>query len=161
MTVSSATHGCRGPFAWCKLTTVTIVCLVAALLVGGCASGRAMDLKTEAQFDAAISGPQPALVMFYKQGCATCAPLEGTFDHLAEEYEGRAVVGKFAVLTFVFGVPSRRIKEQYDISFVPTAILFVDGQPAGRWFMDYSINHYREALNQYVPPAMEEESSGG
>ena len=136
--------------------------ILMAALLGGCANGKAVVIKDEPQFNQeAMTSSQPALVMFYKQGCASCAALEPTMDKLAAEYQGRAFVGKFMVMTFVFGVTAPDLKERYDVAFVPTVVLLVNGQQKGRWVMDYDADHYRQALDQYVAAAATEKAVGG
>ena len=135
-----------------------------AALAGGCADsgGKAIVLQDKAEFDqVALHADKPALVMFYKGGCASCAALEPTFDKLAGEYAGRAVVAKFMILTFVFGVTSPELKEKYDVVFVPHVVLLVNGQEKKHWIMDYNIDDYRKALDQYVRPAGAEGGSAG
>ena len=40
------------------------------------------------------------------------------------------------IMTFFFGVTAPELREGYDISFVPTAILFVNGQEKRRWMLN-------------------------
>ena len=58
--------------------------MVLPLLAGGCAPGeRAITLKDAGEFQTvALEGKDPALVMFYKDGCETCEELEPTIDAL-------------------------------------------------------------------------------
>ncbi|MHC4716847.1 MAG: thioredoxin family protein [Planctomycetota bacterium] len=126
-----------------------------AALPGGCAPAddtKALVITSEAQFDREVlQSPKPALVLFYKQGCAPCAPLYGTMDRLACEYRGRAVVAKHMVLTFFFFAPAPGLKARYNIRLVPTVILFANGQPRRRWLCEYRIDTYRCALNEVLP----------
>ena len=127
-----------------------------AVLAAGCASPgpeKALVIRSTEQFDREVLGSgKPALVLFSKQGCAPCAPLYGTMDQLAAEYRGRAVVAKHMVLTFFFFAPAPKLKARYNIRLVPTVILFADRQPRRRWLCVYSIDTYREALNEVLPP---------
>jgi thioredoxin-like negative regulator of GroEL len=68
-------------------------------------------------------------------------------DKLADEYRGKAIIAKFMLMTPYFVVTSSEIKSRYDISFFPTAILFVNGQPVNRWSLHYKIEDYRHALD--------------
>ena len=129
-------------------------CAVLAVLAGGCAGGKVTRIADEAAFQKiVIEANQPVLVDFYKGGCATCIPLDGVMDQLVEDYKGRAVIAKFETMTGFFGIPSRQIKEKYDIVFFPTAILFVNGQEKKRWIIRYGINGYRREMDQHVPAA--------
>ncbi len=131
-----------------------------AVLAGGCAGGKVTRIADEAAFQKIVLGAdQPVLVDFYKGGCATCIPLDGVMDQLVEDYKGRAVVAKFETMTGFFGIPSRQIKEKYDIVFFPTAILFVNGQEKKRWIIRYDINRYRKELDQHVPASTTQTAS--
>ncbi|MFA6133750.1 MAG: thioredoxin family protein [Phycisphaerae bacterium] len=138
----------------------TVACVLLLALAGGCGGGgKAVVLKNADEVNAAIYGDPPSLVMFYKQGCATCVALEPTFDKLAKEYKGRALVSKYMIYTFTFHVNSWELKKKYDIAFVPTVLLFVDGQEKKRWVVDYKINDYRKALDEVVAPTETQPSS--
>jgi thioredoxin 1 len=132
-------------------------CTLLALLAGGCASDKAVVYGSPAEVEKVIAGtPQPVLLMFFKGGCASCAALEPIFDQLAAEYQGKAVVGKFMILTLVFEVTSPELKDQYGVVFVPHVILTVNGQEKQHWIMDYNIDDYRKALNEVLgnkPPS--------
>ncbi len=124
------------------------------VLAGGCAGDKVTRIADEAAFQqVVVDADQPVLVDFYKGGCATCIPLDGVMDQLVEDYKGRAVIAKFETMTAFFGIPSRQLKEKYDIVFFPTAILFVNGQEKKRWIIRYGINGYRKELDQHVPAA--------
>ncbi|HET6429172.1 MAG TPA: thioredoxin domain-containing protein [Phycisphaerae bacterium] len=127
-----------------------------AVLAGGCASAgpeKALVIRRTEQFDREVlQSGKPALVLFSKQGCAPCAPLYGTMDRLACEYKARAVVAKFMALTFFFHAPAPELNARYNICWVPTVILFANGQPRRRWLCEYSIDTYRQALNEVLPP---------
>jgi thioredoxin-like negative regulator of GroEL len=121
------------------------------MLAGGCdapASHKALDIEEAAQVKKVIADSnQPVLLMFYKQGCASCAALEPIIDRLATEYEGRAVVAKFMILNVGFGVKSRELKDRYNVVFVPHVILTVGGQEKQHWISDYNTDDYRKAIN--------------
>ena len=108
-----------------------------ALLAGGCANEKAVVYADQAEVERVISSSQqPVLMMFFKGGCASCAALEPTFDQLAAEYQGRAVIGKFMILTLVFELTSPELKDRYGVVFVPHVVLLVNGQEKQHWIMD-------------------------
>ena len=132
---------------------IDLACAVLALVAAGCAGDKVTRIADEAAFQKiVIDANQPVLVDFYKGGCATCIPLDGVMDQLVDEYKGRAIIAKFQTMTLLFGIPSRQLKEKYDIVFFPTAILFVNGQEKRRWIIRYGITGYRKELDQLVPP---------
>ena len=143
-----------------RIPTVATACALLVLAAGGCAGGpKAVSLKDAAEFKSLVTGAdKPVLVMFYKGGCASCIALEPTIDQLASEYEGRAVVAKYMILTFTFGVTSPELKEKYGVVFVPHVALLVNGQEKQHWIMEYSIDGYRKALNEAVGPLSAKQS---
>lgn len=142
------------------LTAGLLACTAAALTTLGCGGGKVMPLKSEAEFDSVVlQSARPVLVDFYKGGCPTCIPLDGIMDKLAEEYRGRAVIAKVELMSPVFVVLTPELKKRYDISYFPTAVLFVNGQETKRWVIHYATNDYRKALNEAIaaqqgPPAV-------
>lgn len=133
------------------------VLVMLPLLAGGCAPGeRAITLKGAAEFQAiALEAKDPALVMFYKDGCETCDELEPTLDALATDYKGRAVVARLMVVSFVGAKLCPEINVKYDIGMVPTLILFVGGQEKQRWVAEFDSGRYKKALDAYARPATE------
>ena len=76
----------------------------------------------DAEFRAFLEEKSVALVDFWASWCGPCRMVGPTIEQLAQEYEGRASVGKVNVdeeggLAGDFGVMS-----------IPTAILFKNGQ---------------------------------
>jgi thioredoxin 1 len=131
-----------------------VASVILPLLAGGCVPGeRAVTLKGPAEFQAVLAGQDPALVMFYKDGCETCEEMEPMIDSLATEYQGRAVVARLMVVNAVRREPWPAINAKYDIHMVPTVILFVGGQEKQRWVAEFDKGQYKKALNLYVRPA--------
>lgn len=142
--------------------TAVTACAILTVLAGGCASGKVTRIADEAAFQQIVVGADlPVLVDFYKGGCATCVPLDGVMDQLVDNYNGRAVIAKFETMTAFFRIPSRRLKQKYDIAFFPTVILFVNGQERRRWIMRYAIEVYRKELDQCVSPETTQTASAG
>lgn len=120
-----------------------------ALSASGCQSaGATVEINTAAEFQSlVVNNPKPALVLFYKQGCASCLALMPTMDTLAQEYQGRATVGQFMIFTFVLAVTNQELKDRYNVELVPHVVLLVDGKERGHWTMEYDIDVYRQALD--------------
>lgn len=82
---------------------------------------------TEANFSSQVlESSQPVLVDFWAPWCGPCKMLAPTVDEIANDYAGRARVGK--VNTDQDG----SIASQYGIQGIPTVILFKNGQPVDR-----------------------------
>jgi thioredoxin 1 len=125
---------------------------LAALGTGGCqSSGSTIEIHNPAEFQSvAVDNPKPTLVLFYKQGCASCLALMPTIDKLAQEYQGRAMVGQFMILTFTFGVTSQELKDRYEVALVPHVVLLVNGKVKDHWTMEYDIDAYRKGLDAAI-----------
>ncbi|HEX7009256.1 MAG TPA: thioredoxin, partial [Phycisphaeraceae bacterium] len=65
---------------------------------------------------------KPVLVDFWAEWCMPCRMLAPTIDELAKEYQGRVKVGK------VDTDSNRDVSLNYNISAIPTVILFNQGQ---------------------------------
>lgn len=82
---------------------------------------------TEANFSSEVlQSGQPVLVDFWAPWCGPCKMLGPTVEEIANDYAGKARVGK--VNTDSDG----GIASQYGIQGIPTVILFKDGQPVDR-----------------------------
>jgi len=71
-------------------------------------------------------------------------------DDLARAYWGRIKVARFMVMTRYLDVPSPEIKERYDITYIPTVILFDKGVEVARWRLVVMEGVYRYDLNKFL-----------
>jgi len=71
-------------------------------------------------------------------------------DDLAREYWGRIKVARFMVMSRYLDVPSPEIKEKYDISYIPTVILFDKGIEVERWRLVVMEEVYRYDLDKFL-----------
>jgi len=132
----------------------------AGLLVSlgaGCSQDLVIIDSTEEFEEKIIRADKPALIMFYKMGCASCAALEPGIAELANEYKDRAVVSKYLIMNFFLMSLNPPLRDKYDLAFYPTVILFVDGVERHRWMANYDLNSYRRQLDELVPPPPDEE----
>lgn len=79
---------------------------------------------TDGNFDAEVlKSAEPVLVDFWAEWCMPCRMLGPTIDALAEQYNGKAKVGK------VDTDANRQVAMKYGITAIPTIIIFKGGQP--------------------------------
>ena len=80
---------------------------------------------TESNFDEeVINSDKPVLVDFWAEWCGPCRALGPQIDAMAQEFAGKVKVGKLDTEAH------RDLAMRYDISALPTVILFKDGQPS-------------------------------
>ncbi len=73
-------------------------------------------------FDDVNYGDQPVQVDFWATGCGPCRMIAPAVEEVAEEFEGRAVVGKVDV------DEETDIARRYGIMSIPTLIVFKNGK---------------------------------
>ena len=74
-----------------------------------------------------LTSDQPVLLEFWAEWCGPCRMLAPTIDEIAEEYKGKAKVGKLTTDA------NRNTAMRFSISAIPTIILFHKGQIAKKF----------------------------
>jgi thioredoxin 1 len=89
-------------------------------------AGKALEV-TDANFeDAILNAEQPALVDFWAVWCGPCRIVSPIVEEIADEYDGRLVVGKLDVDS------NRDTAVRFGIQAIPTILLVKDGEIADR-----------------------------
>ena len=87
-----------------------------------------------------LDGEKSALVEFWAPWCGHCINLEAAFDEVAEAYAERLAVGKLNI------DEHPALAEQYFIEFVPTLVIFSEGD-----LIDFVISPgSREAIADFI-----------
>src|SRR5690606_16637238 len=78
---------------------------------------------SDANFEQEVLGSaQPVLVDFWAEWCQPCKMLAPTIDQVAEEFAGKAKVGKLDTDS------NREVSVKYGITAIPTVIVFKGGE---------------------------------
>ncbi len=99
------------------------------------------------QFEAALAQPGVLLVDFWAEWCMPCKMLAPVIDRLAEEYEGRAVVGKVDV------DEEPELAARYRVQSIPNVVIFRDGEIVGTLVGARPYEAFAEELDKFLVPA--------
>ena len=80
----------------------------------------------DAEFRAFLAEKNVALVDFWASWCGPCRMVAPTIEQLAQEYEGRANVGKVNV------DEQMDLAIRFQVSNIPMLVVFKDGKPVAK-----------------------------
>ena len=89
-------------------------------------AGKALEVTDDNFHDVIMNADVPALVDFWAVWCGPCRVVAPIVEELAEEYAGRAVIGKMDV------DQNKQVAIQLGIQAIPTLLLVKGGQIADR-----------------------------
>ena len=89
-----------------------------------------MAMKLDSSnFDSVLATKNtPVMVDFWATWCGPCRMVAPVIEQVAEEYEGRAIVGKVDV------DECGDLAMRYGVMSIPTVMVFVNGQPVAKQF---------------------------
>ncbi len=92
----------------------------------------------------ALAGDKPVLVDFWAVWCAPCKMLTPTIEELANDFDGKAKVGKLNV------DENQDVASKYGVMSIPTVMIFKGGKVVEQFVGVQPKGAYVEALNKYL-----------
>lgn len=77
---------------------------------------------TDANVKDIIASGQPVVIDFWATWCGPCVNMAPTIDAVAEQYDGRAVIGKYNI------EEENDLSMEYRIMSIPTILFFKNGE---------------------------------
>ncbi len=84
----------------------------------------------------------PVLVDFWAEWCGPCRSVGPIIDELAQEYKGKAKVGKVSV------DENESTASAFHVMSLPTVFVFKDGQPVKHLVGVQSKDNYKKAIEE-------------
>jgi len=105
-------------------------------------AGKAIEITPENFEEMVLKADVPVLVDFWAEWCMPCKAIGPTVEQVAEEYDGRARVGKMNIDA------AREIALRYDIRAIPSLFVFKNGEVVGKIVGAVSKSHLTKALDE-------------
>ena len=106
------------------------------------ASPLIVTLTKESFAQQVLQSPVPVLVDFWAEWCGPCKMIAPLLDELADEYDGKAKIGKVNI------DEQQALAAEYGIRAIPTLLLFNKGQVADQIVGARSKRDFKTSLDR-------------
>ncbi len=106
------------------------------------ASPLIVNLTQESFAQQVLQSPVPVLVDFWAEWCGPCKMIAPLLDELADEYDGKAKIGKVNI------DEQQALAAEYGIRAIPTLLLFNKGQVADQIVGARSKRDFKTSLDR-------------
>jgi thioredoxin 1 len=108
-------------------------------------AGDKVAVITKENFDQVVNGTdKPVLVDFWASWCNPCRSIAPVIEELAQDYDGKAVVGKVNV------DEQGELSAKFRIMSIPTIIVFKGGQPVDKIVGARTKSDYSNMLDKFI-----------
>jgi thioredoxin 1 len=106
------------------------------------ASPLILSLTKENFAQMVLQSPVPVLVDFWAEWCGPCKMIAPLLDELADEYDGKAKIGKVNI------DEQQALAAEYGVRAIPTLLLFNKGQVADQIVGARSKRDFKNSLDR-------------
>lgn len=108
------------------------------------ASDKILTIDANNFEDLVIKSTQPVLLDFWAIWCGPCKAILPILDELAEEYEGKCVIGKINV------DEQSALAQEFKIMSIPTLIVYKDGNQQEKIIGARSKSDLKALIEKYI-----------